>query len=293
MRAIPDLMTNLSEVTSGSLRQIRKTAEDPPRVSILDVLSVVTGTSQQNCNAVWQRLQENFPEVTIQSCNFQFSGRGQRPTPVTDARGIVEVIMVLPGRAAGRVRKQAADVLVRYLGGDPALVQEIAANRLIQEELDDDDPARLFGQAVESEALKRKREDVEICEPDGRFKKARLQAATEVARLTLSSLQDLGLPISDRDRMLCKDMICNAGICADKAITDAEDRDICLQHFCAENGKRSQHVQLGKKAKKLYLDAHPGFEFQKKDALCNGQIIPVNRWTESMRPWLQKAIEQM
>ena len=43
MRPIPDLMMALSSLTSDSVRQIRKTAEDPPRVSVLDVIAAVTG----------------------------------------------------------------------------------------------------------------------------------------------------------------------------------------------------------------------------------------------------------
>ena len=49
---------------------------------------------------------------------------------MADSRGIVEIIMVIPGRAAARLRKAAADAMVRYLGGDPSLVEEVAANRL-------------------------------------------------------------------------------------------------------------------------------------------------------------------
>ena len=185
MRQIPDLMLCLQELTDGTVRRIRKTAEDPPRVSIYDVLQVVTGCPAYNCNTRWKRLQESFPEVSTSSANFKFSGKGQVATPVTDAKGLVEIIMVLPGRAAARVRKAAADVMVRYLGGDPSLVEEVAANRLRPEELDEDEPARLFGQTVESEALKRKREEVAMVELEGRAKRARLQAATDVARLTL------------------------------------------------------------------------------------------------------------
>ena len=117
---------------------------------------------------VLQRLKEAYPEVGQDLSNFRFAGRGQRDTPVADSRGIVEIIMVIPGRAAARVRKAAADVMVRYLGGNPSLVEEVAANRLRQEDMDEDDPARLFGQAVESEALKRKREEVAMIELDGR-----------------------------------------------------------------------------------------------------------------------------
>ena len=32
--------------------------------------------------------------------NFKFSGRGQRDTPVTDARGAVELIVILPDNSA-------------------------------------------------------------------------------------------------------------------------------------------------------------------------------------------------
>ncbi len=72
------------------------------------------------------------------------------------------------------MRKAAADVMVRYLGGEPQLVEEAAANRLRQEDPDEDDPARLFGQAMEGEALKRKREEVTMVELEGRAKRARV-----------------------------------------------------------------------------------------------------------------------
>ena len=289
MRQIPDLMLCLQELTDGTVRRIRKTAEDPPRVSVYDVLQVVTGCPAYNCNTRWKRLQESFPEVSTSSANFKFSGKGQVATPVTDAKGIVEIIMVLPGRTAARVRKAAADVMVRYLGGDLSLVEEVAANRLRQEDMEEDEPARVFGQTVESEALKRKREEVTIVELEGRMKRARVQAATDVARMTLDTLRDLGLPISDRDKMLAKDMITTAAFTGQGQLTD--DKDVCLQQFCAERGRPGGHISLGKKAKKLYLEDYPGYVFLKKDVYANGQIIQANRWVESMLPYLERALQ--
>ena len=58
-----------------------------------------------------------IPEVDQISVHFLFPGRGQRETPVADVRGIVEVTMLLPGKRAAQVRRQAAELLVRYLGG--------------------------------------------------------------------------------------------------------------------------------------------------------------------------------
>ena len=289
MRQIADLMLCLQELNDGTVRQIRKTAEDPPRVAVYDVLQLVTGCSATNCSNVFSRVSEAFPEVITNCSNFKFSGRGQRETPVADARTTVEIIMVLPGRAAARVRKAAADVMVRYLGGDPSLVEEIAANRLRQEDIGDDEPARLFGQTVESEALKRKREEVAIVELEGRMKRARVQAATDVARMTLDTLRDLGLPVSDRDKMLAKDMITTAAFTGQGQLTD--DKDVCLQQFCAERGRPGGHISLGKKAKRLYLDDHPGYVFMKKDVYANGQIIQANRWVESMLPYLERALQ--
>ena len=72
---------------------------------------------------------------------------------MADTRSIVELILALPGRHAARVRRQAAKLLVRYLGGDLSLVDEVCALRGLQEELAvraPEDPARAFGEAVEA-----------------------------------------------------------------------------------------------------------------------------------------------
>ena len=289
MRQIPDLMLCLQELTDGTVRRIRKTAEDPPRVSVIDTVALITGHSPTVCSHTLQRLKESYPEVGSDWSNFRFAGRGQRDTPVSDARGIVEIIMILPGRAAGHIRKAAANVMVRYLGGDLSLVEEIAANRLRQEEMEEDEPARLFGQTVESEALKRKREELTMVELEGRVKRARVQSATEVARMTLGALQDLGLPVSDRDKMLAKDMITTAAFVNGQLAV--EDKDVCLQQFCAERGRPGRHISLGTKAKRLYLDEHPGYVFQKKDIYANGQLIQANRWVASMLPYLERALQ--
>ena len=293
MQDIPDLMVHLAQLDDRAVRRIRKTAEDPPRASVIDTISVITGLSPSNAHNIWHRVQKAFPEVSTIPTDFKFSGRGQRETPVTDARGMVDIIFVLPGRAAAKFRKMAADVMVRYLGGDPTIVEEVAANRLAQGGLDDDDPARIFGQTVESEAVKRKREEAELTELDGRAKLARVQAATDVVRLALGTLTDLGLPVSDRDRMLAKDIVTTAAFVQHPALENPDEKEICLQQFCMERGRAGLHMQLGKKAKKLYLADHPTYKFRQKDVYANGQMVPANCWTESMRDYLDKALQEL
>ena len=43
--------------------------------------------------------------------------------------------MLLPGQCAARVRRRAAELIVRYLGGDLSIIAEVMANRGMQEEL--------------------------------------------------------------------------------------------------------------------------------------------------------------
>ena len=72
---------------------------------------------------------------------------------MTDAKGIVEVIMLLPGQRAARVRRQAAELLCRYLGGDLALVDEVCRIRGFQEQLTvqaPQDSRHIFGEAAEA-----------------------------------------------------------------------------------------------------------------------------------------------
>ena len=303
MRQIPDLMLCFQELNDGTVRQIRKTSEDPPRVSIFDVIQVVAKV--QNPRKTWETLKSNYPEVVSSGYNFtdfQFPGQGQRSTPVCEIRMAVEIVMLLPGRASAAVRAKAADCLVRYVGGDLTMVQEVAANRLRQEDMDDDDPARLFGQTVESEAIKRKREEVTLLELDSQAKRIRVQAAadverirvqaaTDVATITLDALKNLGLPISDRDRMLAKDMITTAAFTQGQLEDRGEEADICLQQFCASRVKKGQEAMLGRKAKKLYLEENPGYQFAKKTIFAQGQMVEANRWTASMASYLERALE--
>ena len=61
--------------------------------------------------------------------------------------------MLLPGKQAARLRRQAAELLVRYLGGDLSLVEEVCRLRGFQDQVATrapEDPRRLFGEAVEA-----------------------------------------------------------------------------------------------------------------------------------------------
>ncbi len=111
-------------------------------------------------NQRW-RMPERYPDVSAKCTDAKFPDsrwrRGRRNTKVTakvtDVRGVVEVVMLLPGRMAARVRSEAARILCRWLGGDLVIIDEVCAIRGFQEQLAvraPEDPRRLFGEAVEA-----------------------------------------------------------------------------------------------------------------------------------------------
>ena len=106
-----DIPTQLGALLGKETVRVRKTNEHPPRVSIVDVAMAVTGKPQHDAAQDFRRLSTQYPEVGANCSHYRFPGRGQRDTPVADARGIVEIAMLLPGRQAARVRRQAADHL--------------------------------------------------------------------------------------------------------------------------------------------------------------------------------------
>ena len=300
-RQIPDLtatMCDFAQLDAAALGQIRKTTEDPPRVSIYDLIRAVARV--KNPHDAWGALVGSHPEVLGETEYLhKFPGSGQRDTPVTDARGAVEIIMLLPGRAAASFRKEAAGVVVRFLGGDLTLVEEIAANRLAQEQLPDSHPARLFGQAVESEQTKRLREELQTIELQGQLKRARVENASSAITTGFRAMEQLGIPPTERDRLMARDILSTAIFFSDgAAAADAApptDREICIRQFLLERGLRPQglDIRVGMRAKKLYLEEHPEYTFPKKDIRCNGQVLPANVWYESQRAYLKRAVEEL
>ena len=75
--------------------QIRKTDENPPRISIIDVIATISGKDKNHAAEDLRRISTGHPEVNAICVDFKFPGRGQRDTPVTDANGIVEITMQL------------------------------------------------------------------------------------------------------------------------------------------------------------------------------------------------------
>ena len=145
------IQAQLSGLLGREVQQLRLTDEQPQQASIIDAAMAITRKNHNDAGQDSRRMVKQYPKVKAICFIYKFSGRRQRNTPVTDARGIVEIIMLLPGIRAARIRRQAAALMVRYMGGDLSLVNEVCTIRGFQEELATkapEDPRRVFGEAL-------------------------------------------------------------------------------------------------------------------------------------------------
>ena len=89
-----------------------------------------------------------------------------------------------------------------------SMVAEIARNHLTQQEIDEDDPA-IFGQQVEIDSIKRKREQVVLSELELKLAEqegARKRRLCESCQYCLEAMESVG-GANDRDKGLMTDML--------------------------------------------------------------------------------------
>ena len=68
---------------------IRKTDENPPRISIIDVAVLITGKAARHAAEAIRNTCQSYPEVADRIGHIKFPGRAQKKTPVADVSGIV------------------------------------------------------------------------------------------------------------------------------------------------------------------------------------------------------------
>ena len=109
-------------IFSGRESEIRITPDK--QISVFDFIKVVGG--QKDPYSTWQRiLNEHKDEVQAFCTNLKFPGSGQRLTPVVNVQGMVKLLFWLPGELAKQFRSKSAETMIRYLGGDLTLIDEI------------------------------------------------------------------------------------------------------------------------------------------------------------------------
>ena len=85
-----DFPAQISALLGQGPAQIRKTDDTPPRASVIDIATIITGRGADYASQAVRNVCEKYPEVSGRIADYKFPGRRQRNTPVADVKGIVE-----------------------------------------------------------------------------------------------------------------------------------------------------------------------------------------------------------
>ena len=152
-------LAQLLGINVSKIGNIRKTENG--QISVIDVVRAITGKGSPQAAKDVRMIQAKFKAVSQNLTLCQFPGERQRRTPVAALVDMVQIILLLPGSMAAAARLEASKLIVRFLGGDIGLVDEVRQMRHIQEELADTEPLhplRAFGKAVEQSRERSSRE---------------------------------------------------------------------------------------------------------------------------------------
>lgn len=96
--------------------------------SVVDVIRAVNSDllASSDAETVVKDLTRDVTDLVIAFDTIRIDGGGE-PTPVADARTLVEIVWLLPGTAPRGFRRETATLVCRALGEDVSLVDEIEA----------------------------------------------------------------------------------------------------------------------------------------------------------------------
>ena len=90
-----DIPRQFAALLGRKVVRIRKTDETPPRVSIIDVISAITGKDARQAALQLRRLVTQYPDVESNCIHVKFPDirgrKGQKDTPAACVKGVVEI----------------------------------------------------------------------------------------------------------------------------------------------------------------------------------------------------------
>ena len=111
---------------SGELFDGKKIRITNEYVSVFDIIQVAGGVTKNSVHNTWKRMKETYGEEVLTHCkDLKFAGPGQRETVCVNVQGLVKLLMWIPGEKAKKFRELTADVMIRYLGGDLTLINDV------------------------------------------------------------------------------------------------------------------------------------------------------------------------
>lgn len=294
--------------TSLTKDRIRCTAIDGVmKIAIYDVMQYVCGIPQGKCARGLSRVEEKFPEVNPLWVNFKFPGAGQRDTPVTDSKGLLKILMHIPGRRSAVIRDRVADIANRFYAGDLSLcadIREINHKLAALEESDPTNPALAFRSSA-------KAHEEELSPEERESRKRKRRDEDELERLSnldkkMALLNKILGPIAnDVDRIWMADYLRNqTRLILDTAPVlpgpEVEGADTSLLTVNVADEAKAMGVQYrgtilkkyGRAAAKAYREKH-GEDPPKREQLVNGRPCAVFHYFDGDRQLVRDAIARV
>lgn len=94
-------------------------------ISVLDIIQIAGGITKNSVHNTWKRIKDGYGDILTDCKDLKFSGAGQKETPCINITGFVKLLMIIPGKLADKFRSDIAPIIIRHLGGDTSLINEI------------------------------------------------------------------------------------------------------------------------------------------------------------------------
>ena len=96
------------------IRNIRTTDDETPKIAVIDVIGEILGRSANTACEYLRNLIVAYPDLEAKCSRYKFRGPGQRGTTVADLPVVSEIMLMLQGKRAKRVRRCVAPLFVEY-----------------------------------------------------------------------------------------------------------------------------------------------------------------------------------
>lgn len=306
--------------------EIRCTLDDRGRVkevSVIDITSLLTGA---NGNNAAEKIRELRNEVKDCIVNFKFPGRGQRETPVATPSNLVKIILALPNPGGKyplltKFREYCAQTLVRSIGGDVSLADEIMARNDAFESgaVSRDHPLQSFRTEVSDRVgvgslesirkMKLENDELEartkryILETERMRKESDIalyQKGLDILRSIMPNDERARIEHADTERemaRLLRNSLVNQSAVA--AITDGPSkREVTFEMVALERGLDITPVQIqkkrmviGKQVVAKYRELY-GSEPVKHDCLVGGKKVSVNTYYDEHADLIESVLKE-
>lgn len=295
-----------------------RTTEDG-YASIYDVMKIA-GVGR-DAPTTWSELKSKLPQpgvttgVTSDPLNprplvksFKFPGRGQRDTPVVSGQGLVRLLFLLPGKRARQFVAESAETLVRHIGGDETLVEEIRRNRALA--VKDPNSAQAFmavnvtnstTSSIESPtstlALEERRAQLVRFEEE--TKALKLDVLQKYATYALSYISDPRVKEHVQNEVVNQVLSGINPQLSQRQIRSTESSQlesstlVTVDQVVTEMGLRmttKQKSAIGKEVAEKYRREHPGAAGARVEKYVNGEMRDVRAYPRSFEDSIKSSI---